>query len=253
MRKLIALGLALMLVASLLVGCNGDGTTGGEVDERLVGNWYTGGMPWYTFEADGTGYFMLEAPITWWVRGNSFFVRQETFDGVYETREYTFVYESENERLTLTRDGWDNPFTRTPDGDDGSGWTPPADADPDLAAYMDEIIGDWNEVGLIHTALTEENFRTHTFIDYVPGARGVISQAKAGAIAHMIVLVELPEGVNALEVAADMEANNDPAVWICVAAEVVDILYAGQYVLMVMTTEQLNSPNFETNFNNLFD
>ena len=249
MKKLIALGLALILVAALLAGCNGDSSNANEND--LVGTWYWLGMEMYTFNADGTGLSGGFAEIEWSVRGNRLSI---DFEG--EVMEVNFTYEDGTLTLTddddfemiMTRDPDDDPFGGGGEG----GWTPPADPDEDMAEYMGEIIEGWDELMLLDSALEESNFKTHTFIDYIEGSRGIISQAATGAQPHMMVLIELPEGVSAAEVAADIEENNDPAVWICVAAEVVDIFYAGQYVLMVMTLEEWNRPSFEANFNALF-
>ena len=52
-------------------------------------------------------------------------------------------------------------------------------------------------------------------------------------------------------VAADIEANMDPRKWICVEAEATMVKTSGQYVLMVMSSQEIVdaiSANFDTVF-----
>jgi len=80
-------------------------------------------------------------------------------------------------------------------------------------------------------------FPAFTFIDYIEGAEAVISEGMISAIAHSVVLVRVPEGTDAADVAAQIEANADPRKWICVEAEKTVVSQHGSLVLLVMSSE----------------
>ena len=84
--------------------------------------------------------------------------------------------------------------------------------------------------------LTEENFEFFTFIPYEEGYEAVEADALIGSIAHSVVLVRVPDGTDAAQVAADMEANANPAKWICVNAEATHVRQHGNTILLVMSS-----------------
>jgi hypothetical protein len=84
--------------------------------------------------------------------------------------------------------------------------------------------------------LTEENFDSFLFIDYIDGAEAIASQAAINAIAHLTVVLRLPEGADAAKVAKDIEDNANPNKWICVTAEKVIVSVHNQTILLVMST-----------------
>ncbi|MDO4749735.1 MAG: hypothetical protein Q4A39_02715, partial [Eubacteriales bacterium] len=84
--------------------------------------------------------------------------------------------------------------------------------------------------------LDEENFSFFAFIDPIEGAEGLVSEAMVGSIAHSVVLLALPDDVDAESVAQQMQANADPRKWICVEAEKVMTLTKGNLVLLIMSS-----------------
>ncbi|MCL2752823.1 MAG: hypothetical protein FWE44_01585 [Defluviitaleaceae bacterium] len=129
------------------------------------------------------------------------------------------------------------------DGNDNGEWNPGdwvdprGNPDPELAALMDRLY-EGVEVPMVETwELTSDNFYNVLFIDYIEGSRGVMSQAMINVIPHAVVLLEVPEGMDVEYIAAQIEANADPARWICVNAEKMDVFVNGQFIVMAMATE----------------
>jgi len=125
-------------------------------------------------------------------------------------------------------------------GDDD--WEDPTgNPDPELIYLIDELIEGIEEVPMPpwNSEITERNFEEILLIDYIPGTKGVMSQPLVSAIPHAVVLLELPEGVDAVAVAADIYEAADPTKWICVAAERIGVFAHGQFVVMVMSWENV--------------
>jgi len=128
---------------------------------------------------------------------------------------------------------FDDPWG-TPDG-----WVNP-DGEPDeaLVALINELYeGVDLEIMTMEIELTEANFSQFVFIDYIEGTTGVVSQAVISAIPHAVVLLELPEDADASAIAAEIEAEADPARWICVEAEDSGVFYSGNFVVFAMASE----------------
>ncbi len=114
----------------------------------------------------------------------------------------------------------------------------PAESETDLAAVMASILSGVPELpALMETELTAESFEFYAFIPQGEGYRGLASDAAIGSIAHSVVLVEVPEGADASQAAADMAANANPRKWICVEAESVQTASKGRLALLVMSTQ----------------
>lgn len=97
-----------------------------------------------------------------------------------------------------------------------------------------------------------EMFSWLTFVEYIEGAEGMVSEPMMGSIAHSFVLVRVPEGTDAADFAAQMEANCDPRKWICVEAEKVASASYGNLALLCMSTEVLVDTAI-ANFNSMFN
>lgn len=80
-------------------------------------------------------------------------------------------------------------------------------------------------------------FEYYTFVPQVEGAVAVLSEAMINAVAHSVVLVKLPEGADVEAFASTMDANKNPAKWVCVEAEESFVKTSGQYVLLVMSAK----------------
>lgn len=87
--------------------------------------------------------------------------------------------------------------------------------------------------------LTRANFDQYTFIEYIPGMTGVVSQAGLAAIPHAVVLLRLPEHANAQAVAAQIQSAVNPARWICVEAEAARAIARGNYVVFAMSLNEV--------------
>ena len=120
---------------------------------------------------------------------------------------------------------------------DPGDWDPTAlfgNPDPALVALMAQLYEGVNAPPVENWELTSENFYNFLMIDYIPGSVGVASQAMINVIPHAVVLLEVPAGMDASAIAADIEANADPARWICVFAEKMAVFHVGQFIVMAM-------------------
>ena len=119
--------------------------------------------------------------------------------------------------------------------------TPAEDANPvddmALSDIMNDILDGVADLPAYEVVdLTEENFEFYTFVPYEEGYEAVAADALIGSIAHSVVLVRVPDDADAAQVAADMEANANPAKWICVQAEATHVRQHGNTILLVMST-----------------
>lgn len=108
---------------------------------------------------------------------------------------------------------------------------------PDLMA--DILDGVENLPDYEITELTAENFEFYAFLPYEEGYEGVTADALIGSIAHSVVLVRLPEGADAAQAAADIEANANPRKWVCVEAESKIVDRSGDKVILIMASTDL--------------
>lgn len=99
------------------------------------------------------------------------------------------------------------------------------------------------------TPIDASNFDYYMFTDYIDGAKGVSADALISSTAHSVCLVQLPEGTNASQVASQVKQNADPAKWICVEAESVEVATKDDMVLLVMSDSNTTS-QIINNFNN---
>lgn len=128
----------------------------------------------------------------------------------------------------------EEPETEEPETEE----TDPAYADLlDKLAQLTEGATD-GELMLMNVEVPAENYEYTLFIPYIEGSHAVVSEPMIGSIAHSVALLQLPEDADAEAVAAEIEANMDPRKWICVEAEASWVKASGQYVLMVMSTQE---------------
>lgn len=107
----------------------------------------------------------------------------------------------------------------------------------DLTTVMEDILKDVENLPMYEiTELTEENFEFMTFIPYVDGYEAVSADALIGSIAHSVVLVRVPDGTDAAQVASDIETNANPNKWVCVGAEATHVRQHGNTILLVMSS-----------------
>lgn len=121
-----------------------------------------------------------------------------------------------------------------------------------LSEIMATLLDDAGELPMLgEIALDNDNFEYYAFVAPIDGAEGLASEAMIGSIAHSVVLIRLPEGADAAAVAADIEANANPAKWICVEAEKTVVDYSGRLVLLVMSFTD-TADAIEANFTELY-
>lgn len=90
------------------------------------------------------------------------------------------------------------------------------------------------EMALLETPVTEENFSWFFFIDPIEGAEGLVSEAAIGSIPHCIGLLRVPASADAEQVKNDIEANLNPAKWVCVEAEKTAVVRHGDLILVAL-------------------
>ncbi len=121
----------------------------------------------------------------------------------------------------------------------------------ELSALMDQLVANINDEMMVGTVEITSDAYNYYGIPETEGAYAVVSMPMINAIAHEVVLVELPEGADAEAIVADMEELQDPMKWVCVQPETSWVRTNGKYVVGVMTTEAMAeaiSANFDTIF-----
>ena len=128
--------------------------------------------------------------------------------------------------------------------------TPVQDTRP-LGDLMAKITSNLGEMPMTenHT-LDAETFEFFTFAEYVDGAEGVACEPMMSSVAHSVVLVRLPNGIDASAFASKMKANADPRKWICVEAEKVATASKGNLAILVMSASD-RADKIIANFKNL--
>jgi len=125
-------------------------------------------------------------------------------------------------------------------------------ADMPLDEMMDAILeGVENLPELDNVELTSEKWASYAFIEPSEGMEGYASDAMMMPGAHSVVLIRVPEGQDAEQVAAQVEKNANPNKWICVSAEKTIVKRHGNVILLVMSSASLADP-IAANFDRLF-
>lgn len=146
-------------------------------------------------------------------------------------------------------DGTENTNPETPATDGETTVTPEEQEVLDTLQKL--VAGAADDIMCDNTIITADQYPYYLFIDYIDGSIAASASAMIGSIAHSVVLLKLPEDADVAAVAADIEANMDPRKWICVEAEATMVKTSGQYVLMVMSSQEIVdaiSANFDTVF-----
>jgi len=74
------------------------------------------------------------------------------------------------------------------------------------------------------TALTKDNFEYYAFTAMPDGVEAIDADALINAVPHSVVLMRAQDAETAKQLAADVEANLNPAKWVCVEAEKTAVL-----------------------------
>jgi hypothetical protein len=113
-------------------------------------------------------------------------------------------------------------------------------ADMSVSEIMSKIMENVDtEFGTGEIELDADSLPYYAFVDYKDGYEAVANEAMISAIAHSVVLLRVPESEDAAAVAAEVNANADPAKWVCVEAEKTEVVQNGNLILLVMSTESV--------------
>lgn len=121
----------------------------------------------------------------------------------------------------------------------------------ELSALMEQLIAGINDEMMVGTVEITADMYEYYGIPATEGIYAVVSMPMIGSIAHEVVLVELPEGTDAEAFAAEMENLKNPLKWVCVQPENSWSNAYGNYVVSVMTTEDMANGVLE-NCNTVF-
>ncbi len=113
--------------------------------------------------------------------------------------------------------------------------TPTPTPELSLSDVISSIQYDVELPNVATAVVTSDLYSSYLFIDYIEGSEAMSCDALIGSIAHSLVVLKLPEGVDAAETAAQISANANPAKWICVEAEKVIVKSSGRFVMLVMS------------------
>lgn len=106
-----------------------------------------------------------------------------------------------------------------------------------LNEIMSSILVGMGETPMLgEIPLDAETFEFYTFVPFLEGAEGLVSEPMMGSFAHSVVLVRLPDGADVKDFASRVKANANPRKWICVEAEEVKVSTKGNLVLLVMSS-----------------
>ena len=101
------------------------------------------------------------------------------------------------------------------------------------------------------TALTKDNFEYFAFTAMPDGVEAIAADALINAVPHSVVLMRAQDAETAKKLAADVEANLNPAKWVCVEAEKTAVLVHNCTVLLVMSWSDVTDA-LTANFNALW-
>lgn len=121
----------------------------------------------------------------------------------------------------------------------------------EMMGLMDQLVANINDELMVGTMEITSDMYEYYAIPAIEGAYAVVSMPMIGSIAHEVVLVEVPEGTDIPAFIEEMEGLMNPRKWVCVEAETTWVKNSGNYVLMVMSTEDMAGA-IEENFNTVF-
>ena len=110
------------------------------------------------------------------------------------------------------------------------------------------------------TALTKDNFEYFAFTAMPDGVEAIAADALINAVPHSVVLMRAQDAETAKKLAADVkrkdvraevDANLNPAKWVCVEAEKTAVLVHNCTVLLVMSWSNVTDA-LTANFNALW-
>lgn len=127
----------------------------------------------------------------------------------------------------------------------------------DLTAMVDKLyegISADNMPMVMTQEVPAEAFEGVFFIPAVEGATGVMSEPMMSSVAWSVCLLRVADGTDVEATRAAIEANVNPAKWLCVEATSVDVIANGNTILLAMTGEgnEATHKTIVDNFNALW-
>ena len=86
--------------------------------------------------------------------------------------------------------------------------------------------------------LDKTSFESYAFTAYDEAYHAVAADALVNITAHSVVVIHTDKSDGA-ELAASIVKNADPNKWLCVGAEVVDVAYTDNYVVLIMSYKDI--------------
>lgn len=109
----------------------------------------------------------------------------------------------------------------------------------EMMGLMDQLVNGINDELMVSTMEITADMYEYYGIPATEGIYAVVSMPMIGSIAHEVVLIELPEDMDAAEFAAQVEAGQNPMKWVCVQPETTWVKTSGNYVVAVMSTADM--------------
>lgn len=98
--------------------------------------------------------------------------------------------------------------------------------------------------------LDKSNFEQFSFIPWRDGIEAILSESNININAHSLVLIKTTKD-NSEEIAKSISEKANMSKWICVSAESGKVLYAKDYVLMIMSFKDTTN-KISNNFTEIF-
>ena len=133
----------------------------------------------------------------------------------------------------------------------GSAQTYPGD-EMSVSEIKDKVLEGLNGLPMLGDIEPDaESFEYYAFVPYQEGVECIVSEAMISAIAHSMVILRAPDAETAQSMAQQIEANANPAKWICVEAEKTIVSVHGSTVLLIMSSAD-TADAIADNFNALW-
>ncbi len=131
--------------------------------------------------------------------------------------------------------------------------TTPDGAEASLETLIDQLyegIAEENMPMVMNITLSAENSEYYVGVPFSSYTEGLASDSAIGSIAHSVCLLRASDADAAASLAKEVEANANPAKWICVTAEKMIVKQKGDLVLLIMASSD-NADIISANFDAL--
>ena len=137
-------------------------------------------------------------------------------------------------------------------GSSGGGGTSGTGSDGSDEMALDEIVEalykDVDVPAYEIIPLDKTNFEGFAFTPYSEDYQAVAADALVNITAHSVVVIKTDKS-NGLDLATEIASKADPNKWLCVGSEVVDVAYTDNYVVLIMSYQDIADEildNFKT-------